>query len=195
MEESKGNFISNQNIDADTINIREELEKYVINWKWFLLAIIISILGAFLYLRYTIPTYTATTSILIKDNNKSGISSELAAFEDLGIIGGGSSNNPENEIEILKSRKIIGKVVDELDLEVSYFAEGRVKKSEVYIKKPLEIAFLSKNPVYAVKDTSFIISVLDNKKFEFRNIEDEFSSVSSFDELNNSSFGVFKVVP
>ena len=34
---------------------------------------------------------------MIKDNKQSGISAELAAFEDLGIIGGGSANNPDNE--------------------------------------------------------------------------------------------------
>ena len=152
MEASKGNFIADQHTETETINIREELEKYVINWKWFLLAVLISLSGAFIYLRYTIPTYTATTSILIKDNNKSGISSELAAFEDLGIIGGGSSNNPENEIEILKSRKIIGKVVDELDLEVSYFTEGRVKQSEEYTNKPISIEFLSKKrPILIIR--------------------------------------------
>jgi len=104
--------------DNDTINIREELEKYLIHWKWFALGAIIALVLAFLYLRYATPQYSASSSIMIKDNKKSGISAELAAFEDLGIIGGGSANNTDNEIEIIKSRKIIGFVVDSLDLDV-----------------------------------------------------------------------------
>ena len=115
--------------ENDTINIRTEIEKYLRHWKWFFLGIIISLGVAFLYLRYSTPQYSASASIMIKDNQKSGISAELAAFEDLGIIGGGSANNPENEIEILKSRKIIGNVVDSLHLGVSYFISGLVIES------------------------------------------------------------------
>ena len=110
---------------GDTINIREELEKYLIHWKWFLVGVVLSISLAFIYLRYTIPQYKATSSILIKDNQKSGISAELAAFEDLGIVGG-SANNADNEIEILKSRKIIGRVIDTLQLDIEYYTQGRV---------------------------------------------------------------------
>ena len=73
---------------------------------------------------------------MIEDNKQAGISTELAAFEDLGIIGGGSSNNPENEIEIIKSRKIIGRAIDSLNLDVSYFREGRIRKLN-YIKRPI----------------------------------------------------------
>ena len=72
-------------------------------------------------LRYSTPKYSASTSIMIKDNQKSGISKELEAFKDMGIVGGGSTNNTDNEIEILKSRKIIGNVVDSLNLTISYF--------------------------------------------------------------------------
>ncbi len=88
---------SQQIEDNDAINIRAELEKYIIHWKWFLMGVIIALVGAFLYLRYSTPKYTASTTILIKDDKKSGISAELEAFKDLGIIGG-SSNNIDNEI-------------------------------------------------------------------------------------------------
>ena len=106
MQENKQDFMSNQQIDADTINIREELEKYIMHWKWFVLGAILALSGAYVYLRYSIPLYTASTTIMIKDNQKSGISKELEAFKDMGIVGGGSTNNTDNEIEILKSRKI-----------------------------------------------------------------------------------------
>ena len=53
MQEQKENF--NQISDTDSINIREELDKYLIHWKWFLVAIILSFVCAFLYIRYTTP--------------------------------------------------------------------------------------------------------------------------------------------
>ena len=69
---------------------------------------------------------------MIKDNQKSGISDELKAVSDLGIVGTGSTNNPDNEIVILKSRNIVGKVIDSLNLSISYFKEGRIKLIETY---------------------------------------------------------------
>ena len=148
----------------DAFNIRDEVEKYLIHWKWFLLFVVISLTGAYLYLRYATPQYSASTSILIKDNNKSGISAELAAFEDLGIVGGGSSNNTDNEIEILKSRKIIGSVVDSLNFDVSYYIEGRLKQVEVYKKTPIIFTFIKKDSGLFFKDTLIVISDLEGYK-------------------------------
>jgi uncharacterized protein involved in exopolysaccharide biosynthesis len=42
---------------------------------------------AILYLRYTIPQYNVSTTILVKDENKGGMLSELSAFADLGMGG------------------------------------------------------------------------------------------------------------
>jgi uncharacterized protein involved in exopolysaccharide biosynthesis len=118
--------------ENDTINIRAELEKYLIHWKWFALGVLLALVLAFLYLRYATPQYQASTTILIKNDKKGGISEELAAFEDLGI--GGSSKNIDNEIEIIKSRKLISDVIDTLQLDVVYYIED----------KPITVSF--KNP-------------------------------------------------
>lgn len=145
MQNSKENTPYNLNEGSDIVNIREELEKYLFYWKWFVLGIAISLAIAFFYLRYSTPQYSALTTIMIKDNQKSGISKELEAFKDMGIVGGGSGNNTDNEIQILKSRKIIGAVVDSLKLTTVYFVEGRVKRSEVYNNNPIKIIFNAKN--------------------------------------------------
>ena len=148
---------SDEMLQSDTINIREEIEKYLIHWKWFFLGVFLSLVIAFFYLRYSPSQYEAFTTIMIKDNNKSGISAELAAFEDLGIIGGGSANNTDNEIQILKSRNIIGNVVDTLDLTTTYYDEGLIKYSELYKQSPIIIKFLNKNKLFLEKDTSCLL--------------------------------------
>ncbi|MFT4646354.1 MAG: tyrosine-protein kinase Etk/Wzc, partial [Planctomycetota bacterium] len=195
MQEPKGNLFSNQELENnDTINLRDELGKYLIHWQWFAIGAILALTVAFLYLRYTTPQYSASASIMIKDNNKSGISSELAAFEDLGIIGGGSANNTDNEIYILKSRKIIGNVVDSLDLTITYFVEGRIKKSEVYKKSPLFLEFIKKEAFFIEKDTAFVISILNQNYFEIKDIEGGLIASSQFNEIVESTLGGFKVV-
>ena len=92
--------MSNQKISAEeenaTFNIIQEIEKYLRNWKWFFLSVSIATILAFIYLRYATPSYSASASIMIKDNQKSGISQELSAIADLGIVGMGSVNNTDN---------------------------------------------------------------------------------------------------
>ncbi len=162
-----------QTENNNAIDLRDQIERYLTHWKWFLSGAIISIILAFLYLRYVTPKYIATATIMIKDNKKSGISAELAAFEDLGIIGGRSSNNPDNEIEIIKSRKILGDVVTELNLNIQYIKEGRVKNSELYntspikfnINNPLSIDNLESSKVFIIKfksETEFKILDVEN---------------------------------
>jgi uncharacterized protein involved in exopolysaccharide biosynthesis len=131
---------------------------------------------------------------MIKDNQKSGISKELEAFKDMGIVGGGSSNNTDNEIEIIKSRKIVGAVVDTLDLVTTYFAEGRVKTTEVYREIPIKIDFISRSLIAQKKDTSFVVSFLSKDQFELKDVNGSFPTSYDFNEVIDSSVGVFKIV-
>lgn len=188
------NMLNSQVEENDTLNIREELEKYLFHWKWFVLGTFLALFLAFLYLRYTAPQYTATASILIKDNQKSGISKELETFKDMGIVGGSSVNNTDNEIEIIKSRKIIGQVIDSLNFNISYFREGRVITSEVYEDNPISFNFIQKNDYIKGKDTTLTISI-DNKKDRFSFLEADKTVISThaFDTPINTKIGVFEV--
>ena len=40
MQNINENFIENQIQESETLNIRAELEKYLVHWKWFLLGVI-----------------------------------------------------------------------------------------------------------------------------------------------------------
>lgn len=98
---------SGKTAEKDT-NIQEQLERYIIHWKWFVITMLFSLVLGFLYLRYSTPQYKASTTIVIKDDKKGGAVSELATFSDKGILGTGK-NNIDNEIEVLRSRTIVEK--------------------------------------------------------------------------------------
>jgi hypothetical protein len=74
----------------------KHFNKYLIHWQWFVLAMCIGFTRSFLYLRYTIPQYHAST-ILVKDEKKGGCFRNfcLADFRS-----GGMKSNLDNEIEI-----------------------------------------------------------------------------------------------
>src|SRR5690606_22634355 len=129
--------------EIQEINLREQLNKYLIHWKWFVLSALVCMALAFLYLRYTTPTYEASTSILVKDEKKGGMLSELSAFSDLGL-GGGYVSNVDNEIEVLKSRTLVESTVRKLNLNVSLLVEGNVVDTDVYAKSPINVSFINK---------------------------------------------------
>ena len=184
---------SPQFLDNDAINIRAELEKYLIHWKWFFLSVLIALLGAFFYLRYSTPKYNASATILIKNDKKGGISDELAAFEDLGIVGG-SSKNIDNEIEIIKSRKLITHVINKLNLNIKYITEGRVKDSEIYLNKPFSFIRLDSINEINKLNTFFSIQILSNVKFNLLDFNGNTISQNQFNQvINDPNLGKFKI--
>lgn len=154
--------------EIEEVNLREQLDKYIIHWKWFLLSVVICLIAAFLYLRYSTPIYEATTAILVKDEKKGGMLSELSAFSDLGI-GVGSVNNVDNEIEILRSRTIVESTVKKLNLNINLVVEGSVVDRDIYHDSPIRVNFISKTLLF--NDANLILrynAVTDNT-FELTN--------------------------
>ncbi len=146
--EEHSSLKNNKTVSFDeSLNLREQFDKYFVNWKWFVLSLFISLIIAFLYLRYTIPQYNAKATILVRDDRKGNVQSELTAFSELGIIKN-MKNNVDNEIEIIKSRNIIEKAIQKLNFNIKYSAEGRVKNVELYKDSPFEVSFFETNDLF-----------------------------------------------
>lgn len=141
MEQEHYNFSIEDNQEG---NVKDLLLRYLRNWKWFALSVAICLVLGFVYLRYQAPVYEVNATILIKDDKKGAVSSELSAFEDLGIFN--SNNNIDNEIEILKSRSLMRRVVNELKLNSRYFSYGRPIEHERFSNTPVLVG-------YSVQDT------------------------------------------
>lgn len=118
------------------INIREELEKYLRYWPWFVLSVLIALGYAYFKLRQTTPIYSTTATIIIKDG-KNSQNTEMAAFSELGLIGGMNSNSIENEIGIMRSRRLMESVVKSLNINIQYFDEQKLRNQELYINTPI----------------------------------------------------------
>lgn len=146
----ENNFISEENQTED-FNLRDALERYLNHWQWFVLAVFLCLTIAYVYLRYVTPQYQARTTILVKDEKKGGLASELSAFSDMGI--GSPKNNIDNEIEILKSRTLIERTVKKLGLNVSLIEKGNVIDSEIFKDTPIEVHFNNQKPLFY---TSFV---------------------------------------
>lgn len=107
----------------------------ILNWKWFVLSLIICMGAAHIYLRYATPIYQSAAKLLIKDDEGSGSSfkggnNSIMSATNLGIIS--NSNGIDNEMEILKSRTLAQQTVYDLKLYVNYRHEGKLKDHILY---------------------------------------------------------------
>jgi tyrosine-protein kinase Etk/Wzc len=120
----------NQVQTTEEIDIKGIILRYLRYWYLFVIGVVLCFALAFLYLRYTTPQYPVSSTLLIKDDKKGPDLSGNAVFSDLEIFK--SSNNINNEIQVLKSKSLMQRVLQELGLQASFFIEGDVKTTEVY---------------------------------------------------------------
>ena len=172
----------NNQEEEESINIAEILQQYLHHWKWFVFSILLCLAAAFFYIRYATPIYKASTTILVKDDRKGGLQSELSAFSDLSLTGGVKSN-VDNEIEIIKSRTIIEKAVRALDFNISYFAEGRVRNFEMYEDKAISVTFTEQKTEFFDKPHSFQIHSKSERQFELLSAEGATIGIYNYGEL------------
>jgi tyrosine-protein kinase Etk/Wzc len=175
--------------------LREQIEIYIRHWPWFVIAVLISLTAAYIYLRYTTPFFQSTTSIIIKDSKGRGAASELAAFEDIGLISGMNSNSIENEIEILRSRRLIRNVVDELNLNIRYFREGKIKTSELFLNKPFEVKILNENKEFRFPNYQLQIKVLSSDSFQFLDEGNNINITGGFGDKLGLPYADITVIP
>lgn len=113
----------------------------ILNWKWYLLSMLLCIGLAAVYLRYATPVYKASTKLLIKDNDSQKSSRYgnmlLNSSSTLGLMS--NSNGIENEVEILKSYSIAEEAIRDLKIYANYYKKGKVKYRLQYKTNPIEV--------------------------------------------------------
>ena len=127
-------FIVELNEEEEHPVIKDTIAKYLSYWRWFLAAIIICLGAGYLYMRYAPVTYQSFAKIKIIDDTK-----ELNVPKDAeSLLAGGTNINLDNEIEILKSYRLLSQVVEELNLDVEYYMVGNIKTAQIW-EIPFEI--------------------------------------------------------
>lgn len=111
----------------EPLNIRDLIFKFVVYWPWFVISAIVLLVCAYIYLRFQEPVYNITSTVLVKEQDQrtkmmGTAGGAMSALQDMG--GFTMSSSFDNELEILKSRTLVKKVVSELGLYINTYRKG-----------------------------------------------------------------------
>ena len=134
-------FNEAQESKEENIDVKELLFKYLIHWPWFVGAVVACLIAAWVYLHVSTPVYNISATVLIKDDKKGGSAGMLSGLESLGLDGMiSSSQNIDNEIEVLRSKTIVKEVVEDLGLYISYTDEDEFPSRKMYKTSPVQVS-------------------------------------------------------
>lgn len=127
--------------EEQEINLYALFFKYMVYWPWFVASVLVCCIGMYVFLHYQTPVYNITSSVLIKEDNKKGGAATamgLAAIQDLGMLS--MTSKFDNEVEILKSRTLIKKVVSDMGLYINLSEENAWSfNPPLYKNSPVEV--------------------------------------------------------
>ena len=125
----------NKPVDYKTI-----IFEYLLHWPIIAICLILSLAGAYVYLRHKTPVYKVSSTVLIKQGEKSKASSmaQMAVMQDLGTFS--MANNFDNEVEIIQSYTLIKKVVNTLGLYINHELSNKFSYGyPLYKNSPVQV--------------------------------------------------------
>lgn len=146
--------------DEEQLDLRAILIKYLRYWPMFLAGVVLAGFASWFYLRYVPVIYDTTAKIMILNKEEES----LLALDPSSLLGG-PKIVLENEIQVLKSYRMLQQVVEELDLDIDYYQVGDIKTSRLWaapftIQKTISEDSIAGTFVYTVSlgENGFVIS-------------------------------------
>lgn len=190
----------------DTIDLKELFFALIAQWKLIALCIILSLVCALLYLRATPDTYSVDALVQVEDSK--GASAALLGDLSQMIE---QKSPAQSEIEILKSRLVLGSVIQTLHLDLEIVSSEDTFSHRLFNKADYVTEYNPKAVTFHDQDKSFDIKQFDvpnyylDKKLDlsFKNNHfsltdpktDEIVLTAPLNKLNQLStrFGVWKI--
>lgn len=137
--------------------------KYVPYWPLFAALVVIGLLLAWAYLKYTTPVFEASATLIIKDEKKGVDDSQIV--ESMNPF---SSNKiVENEIEVIQSRKLMKQVVKDLVLYAPVFEAVQPRGHSAYHTSPVTMELKEPDKIKTSQKKQAEIN------FEYDNLKNE----------------------
>ncbi|MBO4942780.1 MAG: polysaccharide biosynthesis tyrosine autokinase [Muribaculaceae bacterium] len=156
----------------DDFDIAGLLLSFLSHWKWFVIGVAVCVVLAVFKIVTTVPVYNMESAIYLNDDNTNSrnafnlndAANPMVAFKNY---------IDETEIEVLKSRNNLKKIVDSLKLTYTYTEKGLFRSKPLYRKNPVG-ASMDSASLAGLKAPIFIeVKSKDDNKFDI-SVETEF---------------------
>jgi tyrosine-protein kinase Etk/Wzc len=156
---------TNPQTDYEGIDIDKGLSVLQKSAKWIVLIFLITNLSAYLIIRWTKPVFESSSELKLDvETNASELGlTTLGENKNLNIISG--------EIELIKSKLFFNKVIENFDLDVSYYTMGNVLDDEKYRTSPFVIEYDLKNNILYDRKLKLEFTGENTFKINFSGIE------------------------
>ncbi|MGZ8543771.1 MAG: GumC family protein [Flavisolibacter sp.] len=164
------------------LSIKDLFYKYIRFLPLFVISVAICLFAAYLYLRWATLVYSATATMSIQDERNAGGASDR--FDQ--IIQADNNKNIQNEIEYIRSRQIMSRVVKSLNLNFTYMAIGNIKELNIYKSTPFTVE------AFEIRDSlsSFTLEIDFENQNNFRVNK---GGPFTFGQVFENQYGVFRV--
>ena len=127
-----------ENTKRNSLIMQRVLRAFISNW-YLLIALPLFGFGIGLFYSYRLQdVYAAKGRVILKASDVVDYQQHL--YSGLGFNSAyGSYDQVESQKRVIRSSNLISEVLDRLDLDVSYFIEGRIKTTEVYKSTPFHV--------------------------------------------------------
>ncbi|MCF6129909.1 polysaccharide biosynthesis tyrosine autokinase [Flavobacterium sp. AS60] len=148
-----------ENIQLETdsshneVNILDQIFRYLRYWYWFLISMLVCFFVVKNYLEHTIPIYESRSNIKIIDDSKNTFVLPGSGLTSMSR----SKVNLDNQIEVLRSNRLLEQVVRNLSLNTQYYKVGYLNNIEIWKNRPFSIEWLGND--IAMDTKSFAIEI------------------------------------
>ncbi|MGY4539598.1 tyrosine-protein kinase Etk/Wzc [Mucilaginibacter sp. UYNi724] len=125
-------------------DLKKTVTKYLYHWPLFAIGLVLTLTIAFIYIKLSRPIYEIRATLLIKDEKKTP--DPKPALQEIDVLS--SSKITENEIQVIKSKEIISKVIQDLQLWVTYQKKDGLRYKDLYDVKPFILVVIKSNGNY-----------------------------------------------
>lgn len=141
--------------DNNNFDFLEQFFIYLRYWHYFLISVVVCFFVVKYYLNHKVSLYESTAMIKIIDESKNS----FVLQNTPATLFGKNKVNLENEIEVIKSYRILEQVCKNLNLNNQYYNVGYLNNIEIWKNRPFTIEWLDNSVTMDDKSISFEIEI------------------------------------
>ena len=112
------------------ISLRSIWKFFTGNWFWFLISVVICLGLGILYAKISPKVYSSSALIYVDENASRSVKSDVTSMTNLRMMR--QTSVVDNEAAIIRSHTLMAKVVENLNLNVTYRKPAKLRNVEVY---------------------------------------------------------------